>query len=385
MRMKACIDSLAIDRLRSPDVLAAVLGRHAEARGAAGGKLRFACPFHAHKHPERAHLRIEDKPGGAVAICDSYGVVGDVFAVARELEGAQGFLEQVQAVADIAGVRLPDGRGAFGGKRKAGRRRNQGKRIFAHCKPRGGVSAPLAASLSEDDEKAVLEAVKRLEKDPDALAAHAAGLGLPADALLPCTDMECADSGLLGLWPDGRLAYVYGARDSSGCWRPLLAKVRNRPGCSPRFIVWPAGSTLGLWGADGAAGCGTVYVTEGESDALAVRYSVFCLFDCWSSNAPDSFPAADSLPAVVAKPGAGVFKPEWAACLAGKNVVLCADSDAAGLEGARRSAAALHAAGVERVFIWSPPGGIKDARAFYDAARPCRLAEDIISRRESIA
>lgn len=146
----------------------------------------------------------------------------------------------------------------------------------------------------------------------------------------------------------------------------------------PRFVVWPKGASLGLWGADGAAGFDMAYVTEGESDALAVRHSFLCLFDCWLHDDPGSYPRAGDLFAVVAKPSAGVFKPEWAARLVGKRVVLCADSDAAGLDGAQRSAKALLAAGVLQVSVWSPPPGAKDARAYYDASRPCRLAEAII-------
>lgn len=120
------IDNRTIEALHGRDVLAAALCRHAEPRGEAGGMLRFTCPFHPHKHPEKAHLRIEDTRGRAVAICDSYGVAGDVFAVLRELEGAQRFPEQVRKAAEIAGTPLPERRGRIwrqaqgGGARECG-------------------------------------------------------------------------------------------------------------------------------------------------------------------------------------------------------------------------------------------------------------------------
>lgn len=175
------IDNRTIEALQGRDVLAAALCRHAEPRSEAGGMLRFTCPFHPHKRPEKAHLRIEDTRGRAVAICDSYGVAGDVFAVLRELEGAQRFPEQVRKAAEIAGTPLPERRGAYGGKRKAAGRGNAGNGFPCACGARGDVFAPSAAKLSHEQEKALADAVGRLAADSDALARHAAALGLPAE------------------------------------------------------------------------------------------------------------------------------------------------------------------------------------------------------------
>lgn len=374
-----------IDALHAPAVMEAVLERYAMPRGAANGKPRYTCPCHAHKHPDKPHLRMEIGKGGrAMAVCDSYGVIGDVFELVGQLEGMQDFPARVEAVADIAGYRLPDDDASPRRVKAAGKGKDTRPTGLRPDRPAGDTTlskreTPTEEYLPPDEECAAWQAVERLAASPDAVAHYAALLGVPGNALHAHTDKDCIALGLLGLDPAGRLLYVYTARDAAGAWRVPLYKARALPGETPRFRAH--GRKAGLWGIEALGDARRVIITEGESDALAVRAAVWSWADMWVHCNPDSFDPA-SIPAIVAKPDAGTFKAAWAAPLRGRDVILCIDADDAGLEGAARTAKTLHAAGVRRVYQWRPPDGVKDARAALDAARPWRLADDIFTRKE---
>lgn len=370
-----------IDALHAPAAMAAVLERYAAPRGAVNGKPRYTCPVHAHKHPEKPHLRIEAGKGGqAVAVCDSYGVIGDVFSLIGELEGIGDFPARVQAVADLAGCRLCDGEPKARGGKRGGRGKATGKpRPESACNVAG--DAP-PECLPPDKEQEIFRAVWRLQQCGQAIKRHAKALGLPACALMAHTMRDCAPLGLLGLDEAGRLMYVYTMRDAGGAWHVPMYKTRALPGESPRFRAY--GKKQGLWGAEAIHGRGAVIIAEGESDCLAIRDAVSKWLDDWIALDPDSYPI-HGLPVCVAKPDAGTFKAEWAKPLRGHEVILCIDGDEAGRKGAARTAQILHAAGVQRVGGWTPPDGFKDARDFYVAAGPLRLADDIFLKKETMA
>ena len=374
-----------IAALKAPDVL------HTYCRAALGagkqvGRLTFyPCPWGAHSRPK---LEVSERDGVGVAMCracDCGGTVYDVAAGVLGLNVKRDFAAVVQAVADAVGYVLRDDN--TGMPQKTHRKRKAG-----FSRPLGVVAPPVQKTPAErpleylpaDEEAAALDAVRRLAGDADAQARYAALLGLPVDVLQYHTEtQEAAPLGLLGLGKGGRLLYVYTHRPAAGePVRVVGVKTRNLPGVEPRFLM--RGSKQMPWGWDSVDAAGLVFVTEGESDALAVRAALWAWLDDWARNEADSFPAADAWPVVVGKPDAGTFRDTWARRLVGKDVVLIVDNDDAGRKGAEKTAGILRAAGVRRVFVWTPPAGAKDARAALDAARPWLLADDLMENRKEL-
>lgn len=97
-----------------------------------------------------------------------------------------------------------------------------------------------------------------------------------------------------------------------------------------RRIAWAFGGNRELWRQDRLDGgtVRTVYVTEGESDAIS-------LLDAGAEASTDG--------AVVAIPGASCWRPEWKPLFAGRDVVVVTDADEAGEKAARRILAELAA------------------------------------------
>lgn len=371
--------------LKAPDVL------HAYCRAALGagkqtGRLTFyPCPWGAHSRPK---LEVSERDGVGVAMCracDCGGTVYDVAAGVLGLDVKKDFPAVVQAVADAVGYVLRDDAPEM--PRKGHRK---GKTGFS--RPLGAVAAPAYAPavdkpleyLPPDEEAAALDAVRRLAASPDSQARWAELLGLPLSVIEFHSDIQEAGSlGLLGLGKGGRLLYVYTHRPAAGePVRVVGVKTRNLPGVEPRFLM--RGSKQVPWGWDAVEAAGLVFVTEGESDVLAVRAALWAWLDDWAHNEPDSFPAADAWPVVVGKPDAGTFRDEWARRLVGKDVELIVDNDDAGRKGAEKTAGILRAAGVRRVFVWTPPAGVKDARAALDVSRPWLLADSLFFGRKEL-
>lgn len=374
-----------VSALKASDVL------HAYCRAALGagklvGRLTFyPCPWGAHSRPK---LEVSERDGVGVAMCracDRGGTVYDVAAGVLGLDARKDFPAVVHAVADAVGYVLREDTADM--PRKSHRK---GKTGFSRSL--GTVAAPAYAHpvdkpleyLPPDEEAAALDAVRRAADNPARMAEHAALLGLPLDAVMFHTDIqEAGVLGLLGLGKDGRLLYVYTHRAAAGDpVRVVGVKTRNLPGVEPRFLM--RGSKQIPWGWCAVDAAGLVFVTEGESDALAVRVALWAWLDDWAHVEPDTFPAADAWPVVVGKPDAGTFRDAWACRLVGKDVVLIVDNDDAGRKGAEKTAGILRAAGVRRVFMWTPAAGVKDARASLDAARPFLLADDLMENRKEL-
>lgn len=104
-------------------------------------------------------------------------------------------------------------------------------------------------------------------------------------------------------------------RDEHG--KIIFNKYRRAPWVTdgPKY-VYEKGSTAYLYGAELIRDIDTVYITEGELDTLALRTLGYY--------------------AVTSTGGASTFSPDWCGLLKNKNVVLCYDSDAAGVKGALR-------------------------------------------------
>lgn len=376
--------------LKAPEVL------HAYCRAALGagkqkGRLTFyPCPFGTHS---RLKLEVTERDGVGVALCRACNTGGTVFDVAAGVLGLdvkRDFASVVRGVADTVGYILRDD--GTETPRKGSRKRKAG-----FSRP-VGVSAPPAPARTADKpleylppemERAALDAVRRAADNPTRMATYAALLGIPFDCLMYHTRTEDAAAlGLLGLDERGRLLYVYTHRPAPGePVRVHLVKFRCkeipwRPGDDRSFHIPRGCSKDKLWGMDALTAAGVVVITEGESDALAVRAAFWAWLDDWAHNAPETYPY-DAMPAVVCKPDASTFKESWAHRLRGKDVILVADSDVAGRTGAESTARILHAAGVRRVFIWTPTG-VKDARAALDATEPWLLAEDIVENKKKV-
>lgn len=319
----------------------------------------------------------------------------DVAAGVLGLDARKDFPAVVQAVADTVGYVLRDDSVE---KPKQGhrKRKNSFPRVGGICTASALLPVLLDSSglvrpvdkpleyLPPDEEAAALDAVRRAAASPDVMAWWADRLGLPLDVVMIHTDIQAAAArGLLGLDDRGRLLYVYTHSPAAGePVRVVGVKTRSLPGVEPRFLM--RGGLSMPWGWDDVDSAGCVYVTEGESDALAVRAALGGWLDWVAKNEPDSYPNDNDIPAVIAKPGAGTFRESWACRLVGKDVVLVADNDDAGRKGAEKTAGILRAAGVRRIFIWVPTDGVKDARAALDAVRPWLLADDILENKKEL-
>lgn len=374
-----------ISALRAPDVLQDYC-RAALGAGKKIGRLTFyPCPYGSHTRPK---LETTEKDGCGLAMCRACNRGGTVYDIAAAVEGIdprKDFARCVQTVADAVGYTLAD-TGTENAPKKSHRRR---KAAFS---VRSGVSALPADKkpaespqefLPPEEEAAALDAVRRLAARPNLQARFAVMLNLPPWIIQSHTDIqECACRGLLGVDERERLLYVYTSCPADGePVRVLGVKTRNPQGVNPRFLM--RGRKSALWGIDATEYASMVIVTEGESDALAVRAAVESELDRWLTEEPENYPA-NTLPAVVAKPDAGTFRETWARALRGKAIVLLADNDEAGQKGAKATAEALKKAGVHMVKKWTPTEGKKDARAALDPARPWVLFGDIIAKMTEI-
>lgn len=366
-----------IEALKAPNVL------HAYCTAALGNGRRFGnvwkypCPYGAHT---RLKLEVAERNGCGVALCRACQQGGTVFNIAaavRGLDPHRDFLQCVEEVAAQTGYLLTEQEDAP--HRHAKRSPSPQRRPGVQHAP---SPPPAPVYLPPDGENEALAAVRHAAAHPEELEAHAAALGLPADVLHYHTNMEeAAPLGLLGLTPAGLLLYVYTDTDEAGRVRVQSTKTRNAPGKEPRFIQ--RGSKAGLWGAGAlrAAPCRRVIITEGESDCLALRAAVWAWLTHWAHDEPESLPEMAAFPLVLAKPDAGTFRDEWAIPLRGVDVILAIDADEAGQKGATRTAETLRAAGVSRIFTWTPPAPHKDARAALDPARPWLLAEHLMTHK----
>lgn len=102
-------------------------------------------------------------------------------------------------------------------------------------------------------------------------------------------------------------------------WQPKTGEIKSMPGCKTN-----------LFNADGladSASTATVYVCEGEWDAMA--------FDWLLGEAKQKDVVC------VGVPGANTFKKAWVQAFAGRDVVICYDNDDAGLKGMLKAAGKL--------------------------------------------
>lgn len=293
-------DLLDAMRARLPEYLAAV---GVEFRKQ-GNRLVGRCPVHDDRTPSFAVF------GASLATCGCHpcGFTGDVFDASRWLGRSSTFPEAARDVASVLGIHLPQGTGS------PATRPPQAKKAPA-------TPAPFKLSAADREKHHAARLAFSDALDGGTLDPLARELGIPPWALRWCA------MGTSGLgWIDGKLAYLY----------PEGIKVRNPKGSTPRFL-WLAGKATVPWRSEWVRPTtSAVYLTEGESDCLAL---VGAGLESEPSNA------------CVAIPGAEGFKPEWCATFAGKRVVLCFDLDAKGREATAKVAAMLRGHAAE-ILTW---------------------------------
>ncbi|MBX9735428.1 MAG: helicase RepA family protein [Phycisphaerales bacterium] len=137
-------------------------------------------------------------------------------------------------------------------------------------------------------------------------------------------------------YDERRRVYTFTIRNAKG----TVVDIRSR-GLEPKSkTLSTRGCKTGMWGHDDFAAAKPgepVYVVEGESDRLAGVWLLRAL----------KKPGV-----VVAVPGAGTFKDEWAGSFKGRKVRILFDNDDAGRAGAAKAARVLRSGDVQDVLVW---------------------------------
>jgi hypothetical protein len=272
-----------------------------------GSRLVGRCPVHEDRSPSFAVFGASHKKCG----CYPCGFQGDVFAVSQWLGRSSTFPDAVSDVAAVLGVNLP-----LGTPRAVTRP--------ASTKREPAPSSPFKLADADREMHHAARLAFSDALDDGTLDPLAREFGLPPWALRWCA------MGTSGLgWVNGKLAYLY----------PEGIKVRNLKGDMPRFL-WKAGKATVPWRSEWIRHeTATVYLTEGESDCLALVAAGL---------------ESDPSKACVAIPGAEGFMQEWAAIFDGKRAVLCFDLDSKGREATARVAAMLKGHAAE-ILTWKGP------------------------------
>lgn len=302
-----------------------------------GSEIAALCPIH-HDH-EPSLLAVEKEPGlwtWYCHVCGEGGTVIDLHAKRQGIKDGDAIGELGEMFAAPTLSSSPKYRPSVRARHRAGTDTDadEGDRI-------PGIPAPLERSkspppepepLTEDAAEECNKAVADLLQDENARREWAERLGVK-----PNTLAALAGSLDLGL-VDGRLAYLaHGAED----WHGM--QIRNLPGEKPRFY-WKHGKGFLPWRGwrlDGTGRVRTVYLCEGQSDALA-------LIDAGLED-----PTWKDKVAVIAAPGTS-FPDHWRDLFAFRHVILCGDRDEPGQKAVRKIGdLLLPVAESVRVFSWA--------------------------------
>lgn len=299
----------------SPEILDSLRGRLPDYLAARGVELRRngtrlvgRCPVHDDRAPSFAVFGTHHETCG----CFPCGFSGDVFEVSKWLGRSSTFPEAVADVAATLGVYLPQS--------------SAGTVTRPATAPPRPAKQPEPPFVLTDSEREKIHAARLAFSDAfDAgdLDATAAELGIPLPALRECA---MGKSGL-GVH-EGLLSYIY----------PEGLKVRRAAGSKPRFL-WVVGRATMPWRFDWVnSDTRTVFLTEGESDCMALVASGL---------------EADGTAVCIASPGTS-FPREWAPLFRGKRVVLCFDGDSAG-RAATATVAAILKGHADEILTWKGP------------------------------
>ena len=270
-------------RIRLPDYLAA---RGVELRRN-GTRLVGRCPVHEDSSPSFAVFGTHHDTCG----CFPCGFNGDVFEVSKWLGRSSTFPEAVADVATALGVHLPQSTA-----------RTTTRPATAPRRPAKQPEPPFVLSNAEREtvHAARLAFSDAFHAGETIIDDIAASLGLDRETLR----LASWGSSGLGL-ADGWLCYAY----------PQGLKWRNPDPAGKCRFRWIVGKAIAPWRMEWVKPeTRTVYVTEGESDTLALIAAGL---------------EADGTAACVASPGTS-FPRDWAPLFRGKRVILCFDNDPPG-------------------------------------------------------
>lgn len=294
------VDTLEAMRRRLPEYLAN-RGVKLHKRGE---RLVGKCPVHEDSNPSFAVLS-----SGKDCGCYPCGFCGDVFAVSQWMGRASSFVEAVRDVAGVLGVYLPDSTAGT-----ATRHATPPQRPAKQPEPPFTLSAGDREKLNAA-RLAWCDAFHSGDPIADEIAAS---LGLTRETLRFASWGESGLGLAAGLY--GKPTWICYAYRHGLKWR------NPDPQGKPRF-EWLVGKATTPWRMEWALRpeVRTIYLTEGESDTLALI---------------EAGMEEDGTAVCVASPGTS-FSQAWAGLFAGKRVVLCFDLDEAGRAAAVRVAAIL--------------------------------------------
>jgi hypothetical protein len=263
------------------------------------------CPRHDDRNPSFAVFG----PSLDACGCHPCDFTGDVFALVQWLGRAHSFPEAVQHVAEVLGQRMPEG-----------------EIVANYVRPLPKPKAPEPVKFDADMiHQARREWDDRYHAECPVAFIAMQNLGLPPESFHWCSH------GKSGIgWASGSLCYIY----------PAGLKWRNpNPQGKPRFR-WLTGKATAPWRSDWITSkTTTVYLTEGESDCIALV----------AAGLED-----DPHTVCCAIPGADGFSSAWAPLFRGKRVVLCFDADPAGRAAVATVAAILKGFASE-ILRWKGP------------------------------
>jgi hypothetical protein len=273
------IDSL---RARLPEYLV-VLGLELRRNGT---RLVGRCPVHEDRSPSFAIFGSKHETCG----CHPCGFTGDVFATSQWLGRSSSFPDAVREVAAVLGVYLPES--------TAG---NATRQATAPNRPTKQPAPPFVLSASDQAKvyAARLEWSNAFHGEEEIVDRISESLGFDRETL------RIASWGSSGLGlANGWLCYAY----------PNGLKWRNPDTNAKTRFIWLAGKATAPWRAEWIRPhTKTVYLTEGESDCMALI----------------SARIEDESTVCLASPGTS-FPREWAPLFRGKKVILCFDRDEPG-------------------------------------------------------
>ena len=240
--------------------------------GGSGSQAKCRCPFHDDSTPSFSISKADD-----FGICFGCDWKGDIVQYEREFHT----VDYPTALKRLEEWRISGANG------------------------NGRLAAPEVATApfeyTENQKKSVEEASNLLAQDGALIERIAKWKGWSTSTIL-----RLAQENDLGWW-NGLLGFHY----STG------VKVREWP---DREMHWKFGGN-GLWRDRLLEQSSTIYLTEGESDAITI-------LDCGVEQEPHT--------AVLGIPGANAFKRGWAARFTGKTVITCFDNDDPGIEMGKR-------------------------------------------------
>lgn len=376
------------DRLKTLSVMQSYCNAKLGSPKREGNAWMYDCPVGTHN---RKKLRVQEHNGIGWAhcwACDWQGDIFDLAAAILRVDRDSRFGDLIEDIARTCGIPLRESTGTRPRRLSAADRRNQDalRKIYREqAQTASPEPSPAAKPLNIEDVRASLA---RAATDTARMDYWARVLGIDAYYLRARADAELAPYGQLGLDAAGHLQYIYTDTDSAGKVIPVAVKTRNFPGEQPR-MWYAAGAPTCLFGAAEIAHHRSIYITEGESDSLALNLALDCWRDLLMEEATDrNIPQIpfESTPFAAAKPSAGTFKPEWARQLRGKVITLIVDRDPAGQAGAQKTADILRSLGCSTIYSWTPPPEYhaKDARDAYIHLRstPVDLIDNIQSTRQ---